>query len=71
MPRGILTYGTDQLWEEVTYVAYYLHWPLEAILDLEHPVRHRVVEEVGKINTTLSGDDEEQGTNTFPLSFFG
>ncbi|MEV6718006.1 DUF6760 family protein [Lentzea sp. NPDC051208] len=69
-----MTYGADQLWEEVTYVAYYLHWPLPTILDLEHPMRHRVVEEIGKINTTLSDDPgEEPGLNTFsvPFSLFG
>jgi len=31
----------DRLWEEAVYLAYYLHWPLEQILDLEHPVRAR------------------------------
>jgi hypothetical protein len=33
------------------YLAYYLHWPLREILDLEHPVRARVIEEVGRIHT--------------------
>jgi hypothetical protein len=33
---GIETYATDRLYEEVAYVAYYLHWSREEILDLDH-----------------------------------
>ncbi len=46
-----MTYATDRVWEEVAYVAYYLHWDLDKILDLEHPVRNRVITEIGKIHT--------------------
>jgi hypothetical protein len=46
-----VTYGTDRVWEEVAYVAYYLHWDLDRILDLEHPVRTRVITEIGRIHT--------------------
>jgi hypothetical protein len=49
-----LTYATDQLYEEVAYVGYYLHWPLDCILDMEHPLRRRFVEEIGHINRQLS-----------------
>jgi len=38
------------MWEEVTYVAYYLHWDLNDILDLPHATRERVIAEVGKIH---------------------
>ena len=51
---GIVTYVPDRLFEEVAYVAYYLHWPLDQILDLEHPLRSRLIDEVGKINVALS-----------------
>ncbi|MFJ6636274.1 DUF6760 family protein [Streptomyces sp. NPDC091376] len=50
----MLTYAADRLWEEATYVAYYLHWPLDSILGLEHPARIRIIEEIGKINRQLS-----------------
>lgn len=46
-----MTYAADQLHEEVAYVAYYLHWSLDDILDLEHPDRRRYVAEVARINT--------------------
>ena len=50
-----MTYATNRLYEEVAYVAYYFHWSLDEILELEHPVRHRFVEEIGRINRSLSG----------------
>jgi hypothetical protein len=40
-------------------VAYHLHWSFEEILDLEHPVRQRVVEEVASINRRLAEAQEE------------
>jgi hypothetical protein len=46
-----VTYTADELWKEAVYVAYYLHWPLSDILDLEHPQRVRVVDEIGTIHT--------------------
>jgi hypothetical protein len=49
-----MTYATDRLYEEVAYVAYHFHWSLEEILDLEHPLRQRFVEEIGRINRRLA-----------------
>jgi hypothetical protein len=43
------------------YLAYYLHWPLNDILDLPHAARERVIDEVGKIHNQLfveSGEEE-------------
>ncbi|MFQ3562224.1 hypothetical protein QZN11_36245 [Streptomyces gramineus] len=39
------------------YVAYYLHWSVDSILDLEHAVRRRVIEEIGRINEQLSAPE--------------
>jgi hypothetical protein len=36
-----MTYGADRLHEEVSYLAFHLHWSLNDLLDLEHPDRHR------------------------------
>ena len=49
-----MTYDQDRLFEEVAYVAYHFHWPMGEILDLEHPLRQRFVEEIGRINRQLS-----------------
>ena len=49
-PGGILTYAEGRLYEEVAYLAYYLHWSRDAILDLEHPERQRFVAQVASLN---------------------
>lgn len=49
-----MTYGTDLLMEEVSYVAYHFHWPLETILDLEHPLRRDFVARIGAINAAVN-----------------
>jgi hypothetical protein len=45
-----MTYGTDLLHEEVSYIAYHLHWPLDDLLDLEHPDRRRYVQLIERLN---------------------
>lgn len=52
-----MTYATEELFEEVAYVAYHFHWPLGEILDLEHPVRQRFVDEIGAINQRIAGGE--------------
>ena len=49
-----MTQDSDRLFEEIAYIAYHFHWSLDDILDLEHPVRRRFVEEIGRINRRLS-----------------
>jgi hypothetical protein len=53
-----MTYAPERLYEEIAYVAYHFHWSLDEILDLEHPVRQRFVEEIAKINQRLSEEGE-------------
>ena len=45
-----MTYASDRLFEEIAYVAYHLHWSFEELLDLEHPVRRKLVENVDQLN---------------------
>lgn len=49
-----MTVAADQIYEEVSYLAYHLHWSLDELLDLEHPLRQRFVAEVGAINRRIS-----------------
>ncbi|MBV9445483.1 MAG: hypothetical protein JO345_06255 [Streptosporangiaceae bacterium] len=49
-----MRYAAGRLWEEAAYLAYYMHWSLAEILDLEHPVRARMIEEVGKIHEQIA-----------------
>ena len=57
---GILTYDTERLLEEASYVAYHFHWPLADILDLEHPLRRAFIAQIGQINERLSAADDSK-----------
>lgn len=37
----------------MAYVAYYLHWSHEEILDLEHGERQRFVRQIAALNTRI------------------
>ena len=52
-PGGIATYAADRLYEEVAYMAYYLHWSHEEILDLDHLERQRFVAQISALNTRI------------------
>jgi hypothetical protein len=47
------------------YLAYYLHWSLDAILDLPHGVRAEVIERVGSINAQRGGQEPPTGIAPF------
>jgi hypothetical protein len=51
-----VTFDADRLFDEVAYVAYHFHWPLGEILDLEHSLRQRFVEEIGAINQARANE---------------
>ena len=53
-----MTFAEDRLYEEIAYVAYHFHWSLDDILDMEHPLRKRFVDEIAKINRRLSEEKE-------------
>lgn len=55
-----MRYAAGRLWEEAAYLAYYLHWPLDDILGLQHPVRARMIEEVGRIHDRLAAESGGQ-----------
>ncbi|MFP3898135.1 MAG: DUF6760 family protein [Dehalococcoidia bacterium] len=40
--------------EEVAYIAYYFHWPLRDILELEHQDRRRWAEKIASINRKVT-----------------
>jgi len=39
----------------VSYLAFWFHWPLDQILDLEHPVRMRFVAEIDAMRAAAGG----------------
>jgi hypothetical protein len=46
----VVRYPVDELWDELAYLAYHLHWPLDDLLDLEHGDRLRLVQAVAELN---------------------
>ena len=40
----------EEVWDEIAYLAYHLHWDLDALLDLEHGDRQRMVDAVAGLN---------------------
>ena len=40
----------SELWGEISYLAYHLHWDLETLLDLEHGDRALLIEQVADLN---------------------
>ena len=46
----VLRYPVDALWQEIAYLAYHLHWPIDDLLDLEHMDRVRMVRAVAGLN---------------------
>ena len=51
---GVLGYPLKPLYEEVAFLSYHFHWPLETILDLEHADRRRWVEEISGIHQRMN-----------------
>ncbi len=41
-----MTYAADRVFSEVAYVAFHFNWALDDILELEHPMRRRFVDEI-------------------------
>lgn len=50
-----MTVPAERLYEEISYVAYHFHWGLDEILDLEHPVRKRFVDQIARLNRQAAG----------------
>ncbi|GAA1935931.1 hypothetical protein GCM10009716_48730 [Streptomyces sodiiphilus] len=44
-----MTYAADRLHEEVAYLAFHFHWPLDQILDLEHADRLRYIDQIARL----------------------
>jgi hypothetical protein len=58
----MIGHPSQQLFEEVAYVAYHFHWSHAEVMGLDHLERHRWVAEIAQINRRLnesavSGDE--------------
>lgn len=66
-PGGILGYPLKLLYEEVAFIAYHFHWPVDSILDLEHRDRRRWVGEISAINQRRNEAADENGTRSISV----
>lgn len=53
-----MLYPADRLYEEMAFLAYYLHWSHEDLMNLDHRERRRWCGEISTINKKLSGTPE-------------
>ena len=51
-------YPLKELYEEMAFVAYYVHWPWTEIMQLPHGERRRWCEEISRINRKMSDAPE-------------
>ena len=54
-----MLYPQDRLYQEMAFLAYYLHWPMEELMKLDHRARRRWCEEVSTINKKLSNTSKD------------
>ena len=55
-----VAYPVERVREEVGYIAYHFHWPLQEILDLPHMERIAWVGQVSRINQQILELEQEE-----------
>ena len=55
-----MLYPQEQLYQEMTFLSYYLHWSRDEVMTLSHQERRRWCSEVSAVNKKLSGNDKNQ-----------
>ena len=53
-------YPQEQLYQEMTFLSYYLHWSRDEVMALSHQERRRWCSEVSAVNKKLSGNDKSK-----------
>lgn len=56
--RSIKTYPADKIYEEAAFIAYYMHWSHDDIMEMNHRERLRWCDEISKINSKLNKEPE-------------
>ena len=57
---GLVLYPQEQLYQEMTFLAYYLHWSRHDVMGLSHRERRRWCREVSEVNRKLSGGEKNK-----------
>ena len=53
-PGGIVSYPLENIFKEVAFLAYHLHWDREQLMSMSHRERHVWVKEVSQINEKIN-----------------
>ena len=55
-----MLYPQEELYKEMTFLSYYLHWSRNDVMALSHQERRRWCSEVSAVNQKLSGSDKNK-----------
>ena len=58
-----MLYPQERMYQEMTFLSYYLHWSRDEVMGLNHLERRRWCREVSAVNKKLSNNED----NTFSL----
>ena len=53
-------YPADRIYEEAAFIAYYVHWSRDDVLNLTHRERLRWCEEISEINRKVSNEQPKK-----------
>lgn len=56
--RLLKTYPAEKIYEEAAFIAYYLHWSHDEIMELSHMERIRWCNRISAINSRLNDEPE-------------
>ncbi len=51
---GIAVYPEEEVYKEVSFIAYYYHWDYETVMTLDHRTRRRFCAEISSIHKQIS-----------------
>ena len=54
-----MLYPQEQLYQEMTFLSYYLHWSRNEVMTLDHRERRRWCKEVSAVNQKLNGPEQK------------
>ena len=66
-----MLYPQEQLYQEMTFLSYYLHWSRDDVMKLSHVERRRWCSEVSAVNQKLSGSDKGKPIDFQNFASFG
>ena len=55
---GLVLYPQERMYQEMTFLSYYLHWSRDEVMRLNHQERRRWCREVSAVNQKLSSSEK-------------